>query len=127
MDFGTVIYDQIMRHVDSFVVQLSIFFPCLICGFLVSQNLNILTSKDAVGHFSNLLDFNFNFYNSNHVADLCAPKAEFEDAPAGDEVVMNDIHSRNRSLIWKTLKKASYFLELLSSNLVRLKLMWTIC
>lgn len=57
------------------------------------------------------LGFNFNLYKSNHVAYLCTPDAEFEGVPTGDEISMNDIPSRIRSLIWKTLKKASYFLE----------------
>lgn len=101
-----------MRHFDSFSVKLPITFPLLISGLLVSQHSGICTNKNVAGSSPHLLDFNFGMYKSNHVTDLCIPDAEMNDGvPASDEVELGDIPTRHRSLIWKTLKKASEFLE----------------
>lgn len=46
VDFGSFIYEQIMRHTDSFAIKLLISFLRLICGLLLSQHLEIVTDKD---------------------------------------------------------------------------------
>lgn len=77
----------------------------------MSQHPDILTSKDIVGPSLHLLDFNFSLYNSNHVANVCAPVYESDGTPKCDEILIDDILLRNMSLIWKTLKMASNLLD----------------
>lgn len=104
--FGTVVYDQLMRHANSFAVKLPIYLMRLICGLLVSQHPKILTSKHVDCLCPHLLDFNFSLYKSNHVTDLCILDAEIDGVSSSDKVMIDDIPSRNMSLIWKTLKRA---------------------
>ncbi|MCH81839.1 envelope-like protein, partial [Trifolium medium] len=46
-DFGYYVFEQTMKHVNSFAVKMPIAFPSLICGLILSQHPDILVSSDV--------------------------------------------------------------------------------
>lgn len=47
INFREYIFDQTMKHADSFDVKLHIAFPCVITEVILHQHPNILKSKDV--------------------------------------------------------------------------------
>lgn len=47
LNFGEYVFEQTMKHVDSFVVKLSIAFPCLLSGTILNQHPKIVHPEEA--------------------------------------------------------------------------------
>lgn len=60
-------FDQFVKHVESFPVKLSIIFPSLIYGILSTQKNDIVTSEDEDGAIPCVLKFNYKLFVGKHV------------------------------------------------------------
>ncbi|XP_058761736.1 uncharacterized protein LOC131635145 [Vicia villosa] len=58
-DYGTYMFDQIMRHVGTSTTKLPIAFPSLICGIILKQYPGILKAKDSVCKRESALSFHY--------------------------------------------------------------------
>ncbi|XP_058784185.1 uncharacterized protein LOC131658955 [Vicia villosa] len=58
-DYGTYIFDQIMRHVGTSATKLPIAFPSLICGIILKHYPGILKAKDSVCKRESALSFHY--------------------------------------------------------------------
>ncbi|XP_058727153.1 uncharacterized protein LOC131598587 [Vicia villosa] len=58
-DYGTYIFDQIMRHAGTSATKLPIAFPSLICGIILKQYPGILKAKDSVCKRESALTFHY--------------------------------------------------------------------
>ncbi|XP_058783750.1 uncharacterized protein LOC131658478 [Vicia villosa] len=56
-DYGTYIFDQIMKHVGTSATKMPIAFPSLICGIILNQYPGILKAKDSVCKRESALSF----------------------------------------------------------------------
>ncbi|XP_058725752.1 uncharacterized protein LOC131597052 [Vicia villosa] len=59
-DYGTYIFDQIMKHVGTSATKMPIAFPSLICGIILNQFPGILKAKDSVCKRESALSFHYN-------------------------------------------------------------------
>ncbi|XP_058725980.1 uncharacterized protein LOC131597292 [Vicia villosa] len=58
-DYGTYIFDQIMKHVGTSATKMPIAFPSLICGIILNQFPGILKAKDSVCKRESALSFHY--------------------------------------------------------------------
>ena len=49
VNVGEFIFNHLLRHVDTFAIHISIYFPRILSGLIVSQHPTILTPLDTVG------------------------------------------------------------------------------
>ncbi|KAK2410040.1 hypothetical protein QL285_045432 [Trifolium repens] len=81
VDFGSLIFDQIVEHGKSWAVKLVIAFPSLICGIILDQHSNILLPEDVPCKRESPMTFSYKLFEGKHVADIAVPHKKV--APAG--------------------------------------------
>jgi hypothetical protein len=77
-DFGAYIFDQTMKHANSYAIRLPVAFPSIISGIITSQHPNIITGADVVSKRELPLTIHPRLFVGTHVLDI--------EAPAGKEV-----------------------------------------
>ncbi|KAK2422616.1 hypothetical protein QL285_033139 [Trifolium repens] len=81
VDFGSLIFDQIVEHGKSWAVKLVIAFPSLICGIILDQHPNILLLEDVPCKRESPMTFAYKLFEGKHAADIVVPHNKV--APAG--------------------------------------------
>lgn len=76
-DIGEYVFEKVLKKIESYAVKLTISFPTLIFGILVSQRPGILTSEQAVGVSGNSLTFSYRLFVGIHVPDTSIPNIHF--------------------------------------------------
>jgi len=66
-DFASYVFEQITKHVNSYVVKMPIAFPSLICGVIISQHPGILVGSDAVSKRESPMSLNYKMLAGTHV------------------------------------------------------------
>lgn len=59
MDVGKFIFQQILHHVNTYGINIPIFFPRLITGFLLSQHSDLLVDDDVVGPAPRIISLSY--------------------------------------------------------------------
>src|ERR1044072_1360134 len=70
IDFGAYVFDQTMKHGDSFVVKMPIAFPCLLTELILSQHPAILRDNEEEFPKCNPLNFDYRLFVGTHVKDI---------------------------------------------------------
>ncbi|KAH1188298.1 hypothetical protein GmHk_U059752 [Glycine max] len=68
-NFGNYIFDQTVKHSESFAVKLPIAFPTVLCGIMLSQHPNILNYTDSVMKRESPLSLHYKLIEGTHVPD----------------------------------------------------------
>ncbi|KAH1210449.1 hypothetical protein GmHk_15G044755 [Glycine max] len=69
-NFGNYIFDQTVKHSESFAVKLPIAFPTVLCGIMLSQHPNILNNIDSVMKRESPLSLHYKLFEGTHVPDI---------------------------------------------------------
>ncbi|KAH1190217.1 hypothetical protein GmHk_20G057836 [Glycine max] len=69
-NFGNYIFDQTVKHSESFAVKLPIAFPTVLCGIMLSQHPNILNYTDSVMKKESPLSLHYKLFEGTHVPDI---------------------------------------------------------
>ncbi|KAH1254259.1 hypothetical protein GmHk_04G010733 [Glycine max] len=69
-NFGNYIFDQTVKHSESFAVKLPIAFPTVLCGIMLSQHPNILNNIDSVKKRESALSQHYKLFEGTHVPDI---------------------------------------------------------
>ncbi|KAH1226021.1 hypothetical protein GmHk_11G032782 [Glycine max] len=69
-NFGNYIFDQTIKHSESFAVKLPIAFPTVLCGIMLSQHPNILNNIDSVKKRESPLSLHYKLFEGTHVPDI---------------------------------------------------------
>ncbi|KAK2389793.1 hypothetical protein QL285_063359 [Trifolium repens] len=81
VDFGSLIFDQIVEHGKSWAIKLAISFPSLICDIILDQHPNILLPEDVPCKRESPMALSYKLFEGKHAADIAVlPK---KVAPAG--------------------------------------------
>ncbi|KAK2443855.1 hypothetical protein QL285_014924 [Trifolium repens] len=73
VDFGSLIFDQIIEHGKSWAIKLAISFPSLICEIILDQHPNILLPEDVPCKRESPMTLSYNPFEGKHAADITVP------------------------------------------------------
>ncbi|KAH1265194.1 hypothetical protein GmHk_01G000949 [Glycine max] len=88
-NFGNYIFDQTVKHSESFAVKLPIAFPTVLCGIMLSQHPNILNNIDSVMKRESPLSLHYKLFEGTHVPDIVSTsgKAAASGAVSKDDLI----------------------------------------
>ncbi|KAL5156393.1 hypothetical protein HKD37_U058577 [Glycine soja] len=88
-NFGNYIFDQTVKHSESFAVKLPIAFPTVLCGIMLSQHPNILNYSDSVMKRESPLSLHYKLFEGTHVPDIVSTsgKAAASGAVSKDALI----------------------------------------
>ncbi|KAH1198522.1 hypothetical protein GmHk_18G052083 [Glycine max] len=88
-NFGNYIFDQTVKHSESFAVKLPIAFPTVLCGIMLSQHPNILNYTDSVMKRESPLSLHYKLFEGTHVPDIVSTsgKAAASGAVSKDALI----------------------------------------
>ncbi|KAH1210446.1 hypothetical protein GmHk_15G044752 [Glycine max] len=88
-NFGNYIFDQTVKHSESFAVKLPIAFPTVLCGIMLSQHPNILNNIDSVMKRESPLSLHYKLFEGTHVPDIVSTsgKAAASSAVSKDDLI----------------------------------------
>ncbi|KAH1253953.1 hypothetical protein GmHk_04G010496 [Glycine max] len=88
-NFGNYIFDQTVKHSESFAVKLPIAFPTVLCGIMLSQHPNILNNIDSVMKRESALSLHYKLFEGTHVPDIVSTsgKAAASGAVSKDALI----------------------------------------
>ncbi|KAH1210447.1 hypothetical protein GmHk_15G044753 [Glycine max] len=88
-NFGNYIFDQTVKHSESFAVKLPIAFPTVLCGIVLSQHPNILNYTDSVMKRESPLSLHYKLFEETHVPDIVSTsgKAAASGAVSKDALI----------------------------------------
>lgn len=72
-DFCEYVFEQVVRHVESYVMKLSIGLPYLISGIFINKKSDIVTIEDELSVSHVLLIFSNKLFSWKHVPDNVFP------------------------------------------------------
>ncbi|KAK2452073.1 hypothetical protein QL285_011072 [Trifolium repens] len=73
VDYGALIFDQIVEHGKSWAIKLVIGFPTLICDIILDQHPNILVPKDTPCKRESPMSLSYKLFEGKHAADIVLP------------------------------------------------------
>ncbi|WJX66241.1 hypothetical protein P8452_50816 [Trifolium repens] len=73
IDYGALIFDQIVEHGKSWAIKLVIGFPTLICDIILDQHPNILVPEDTPCKRESPMSLSYKLFEGKHVADIVLP------------------------------------------------------
>ncbi|KAL2990328.1 hypothetical protein AAZX31_11G192800 [Glycine max] len=88
-NFGNYIFDQTVKHSESFAVKLPIAFPTVLCGIMLSQHPNMLNYTDSVMKRESPLSLHYKLFEGTHVPDIVSTsgKAAASGAVSKDALI----------------------------------------
>lgn len=70
LKFEEYVFNQTLKHADSYVVKLPIEFPCLLTNIILSQYLEIIDSQEAQSKRVDPMIFDKKLFMGTHVLDI---------------------------------------------------------
>ncbi|XP_057418471.1 uncharacterized protein LOC130712669 [Lotus japonicus] len=91
LDFGTHVFEQTIKHAESFVVKLLILFPCLLTEMILQQHPNILRADEPQGKKPLPLNFDYHLFARTHGLDIMLSVAKGNASASGSKKVSASI------------------------------------
>ncbi|KAK2444344.1 hypothetical protein QL285_015374 [Trifolium repens] len=73
VDFGSLIFDQIIEHGKSWAIKLAVSFPSIICEIILDQHPNILLPEDVPCKRESPMTLSYKLFEGKHAADITVP------------------------------------------------------
>ncbi|WJX33046.1 hypothetical protein P8452_21300 [Trifolium repens] len=73
VDYGSLIFDQIVEHGKSWAMKLIIAYPTIICGIILDQHPNILLPEDVPCKRDAPMTLSYKLFEGKHAADIIVP------------------------------------------------------
>ncbi|KAK2448870.1 bromodomain-containing protein [Trifolium repens] len=73
VDYGSLIFDQIVEHGKSWAIKLAVSFPTLICEIILDQHPNILVPEDVPCKREPPMTLSYKLFEGKHAADITVP------------------------------------------------------
>ncbi|KAL5191488.1 hypothetical protein HKD37_04G010762 [Glycine soja] len=89
-NFGNYIFDQTVKHSESFAVKLPIAFPTVLCGIMLSQHPNMLNYTDSVMLRESPLSLHYKLFEGTHVPDIVSTSVSTSGKAAASGAVSKD-------------------------------------
>ncbi|KAH1221117.1 hypothetical protein GmHk_12G034609 [Glycine max] len=89
-NFGNYIFDQTVKHSESFAIKLPIAFPTVLCGIMLSQHPNMLNYTDSVMKRESPLSLHYKLFEGTHVPDIVSTSVSTSGKAAASGAVSKD-------------------------------------
>ena len=76
VNFGRFVFEQILKHGDSYAVNMHIAFPCLLSEMILSQHPHILRGNEAQFPKGTPMNFDYRLFDGTNVQDIEVPTAK---------------------------------------------------
>ena len=90
-NFGNYIYDQTVKHAESYAVKLPIAFPTILCGIMLSQHPNILNNIDSVKKRESPLSLHYKLFEGTHVPDIVSTSGKAASGAVSKEDLIAEL------------------------------------
>src|ERR1043165_1162371 len=84
-DYGSYIFDQTLKHAESYAIKGPIAFPSLLCGIIIDQHPDILGDRDSICKRAPTLGFHYKLFHGKHVPDIVMTSAETSNVKANSQ------------------------------------------
>src|ERR1043165_2699972 len=75
-DYGSYMFEQTLKHAESYAIKGPIAFPSLLCGIIIDQYPDILGDRDSICKRAPALGFHYKLFQGKHVPDIVMTSAE---------------------------------------------------
>ncbi|KAL5165873.1 hypothetical protein HKD37_18G050941 [Glycine soja] len=90
-NFGNYIFDQTVKHSESFAVKLPIAFPTVLCGIMLSQHSNILNNIDSVMKRESPLSLHYKLFEGTHVPDIVSTSGKAASGAVSKDALIAEL------------------------------------
>ncbi|KAH1221770.1 hypothetical protein GmHk_12G035109 [Glycine max] len=90
-NFGNYIFDQTVKHSESFAVKLPIAFPTVLCGIMLSQHPNILNYTDSVMKRESPLSLHYKLFEGTHVPDIVSTSGKAASGAVSKDALIAEL------------------------------------
>ena len=90
-NFGNYIYDQTVKHAESYAVKLPIAFPTILCGIMLSQHPNLLNNIDYVRKRESPLSLHYKLFEGTHVPDIVSTSGKAASGAVSKEDLIAEL------------------------------------
>jgi len=94
-DFGSFVFDQTMKRVQSLAMKMHIAFPSIICGVILSQHRGILVSADVMSKRGSSL---YKLFARTHVPDIVVTSGKEVTSSTYKEGIIDELKFMSKSL-----------------------------
>lgn len=107
LNFGEYVFDQTMKHVDSFVVKLPVTFPCLITGIILNQHPNIVHVEEIKNKKAVPLTLDYRLFVGAHVPNIVVSRNQDKSTDGNSSLYPNP----PRRMLWLAATLCNIFLS----------------
>lgn len=75
-DYGSYVFDQMIKHDATSAIKLPISFPSLICGLILNKHPRILASTYVACKRDSALSLHYKLFAGKHVPDIVMTSVE---------------------------------------------------
>ncbi|KAH1233059.1 hypothetical protein GmHk_09G025582 [Glycine max] len=90
-NFGNYIFDQTVKHSESFAVKLPIAFPTVLCGIMMSQHPNIFNNTDSVMKRESPLSLHYKLFEGTHVPDIVSTSGKAASGAVSKDALIAEL------------------------------------
>ncbi|KAH1193358.1 hypothetical protein GmHk_19G054420 [Glycine max] len=90
-NFGNYIFDQTVKHSESFAVKLPIAFPTVLCGIMLSQHPNMLNYTDSVMKRESPLSLHYKLFEGTHVPDIVSTSGKAASGAVSKDALIAEL------------------------------------
>ncbi|KAL2974604.1 hypothetical protein AAZX31_14G113800 [Glycine max] len=90
-NFGNYIFDQTVKHSESFAVKLPIAFPTVLCGIMLSQHPNIINYTDSVMKRESPLSLHYKLFEGTHVSDIVSTSGKAASGAVSKDALIAEL------------------------------------
>jgi len=97
-DFGSYVFEQTMKHANTFAVKMLIAFPSLICGIILNQHPRILVSDDVASKRESPLSLHYKPFTWKHVPDIVMTSGKEIASTTSKEGIVEELKAISKIL-----------------------------
>ncbi|KAH1233170.1 hypothetical protein GmHk_09G025675 [Glycine max] len=90
-NFGNYIFDQTVKHSESFAIKLPIAFPTVLCGIMLSQHPNMLNYTDSVIKRESPLSLHYKLFEGTHVPDIVSTSGKAASGAVSKDALIAEL------------------------------------
>ncbi|XP_024636309.1 uncharacterized protein [Medicago truncatula] len=97
-NFGAYVYEQTLKHAQTFSIKMPISFPSIICGVILNQHPCILVSTDVVRKRKSPISLHPKLFTDTHVTDIAVTSEQEAAISTSKEGILAELQEMSKTL-----------------------------